>query len=236
MAKNPSLQLGIDGTDPSNVALGDQRANAVRSALIQAGVPSYKIQTGALGIRSSDARGGSRCCSARISAAAINHPSRHSIMPWVIGESPSRSTRGGDSPGRCAPRSSSTEPTDAGYRQAHSSEPFAFGQDSSHEDRAYRKRREDQGVHYAETQFILVVGCNHGCPDSPAGLFLVESDTGKQWAVMARWFGLCNGVLRIPKTIQFPLANHKPQLCRGTFRRHGSGNHLSGELGLDYFV
>ena len=46
------------------------------------------------------------------------------------------------------------------------------------------------------------------------GLFLVESDTGKQWAVMARWFGLCNGVLRIPKTIQFPLANHKPQLCR----------------------
>jgi hypothetical protein len=49
MAKNPSLQLGIDGTDPGNVALGDQRADAVRGALIQAGVPSYKIQTGAFG-------------------------------------------------------------------------------------------------------------------------------------------------------------------------------------------
>jgi len=45
------------------------------------------------------------------------------------------------------------------------------------------------------------------------GLFLVESDTGKQWAVMAMWFGLCNW-LRIPKTVRFLLANHKPQPCR----------------------
>jgi flagellar motor protein MotB len=49
MAKNPSLQVGIDATDPDNQALGNQRAGAVRDALIQAGVPGYKIQTGAFG-------------------------------------------------------------------------------------------------------------------------------------------------------------------------------------------
>jgi hypothetical protein len=30
-------------------------------------------------------------------------------------------------------------------------------------------------------------------------LFLVESDIGKQWAVVAVWFGLCNWFLRSPK-------------------------------------
>jgi outer membrane protein OmpA-like peptidoglycan-associated protein len=49
MAKNPSLQLGIDATDPGNQTLGNRRADAVRDALVQAGVPSYKIQTGAFG-------------------------------------------------------------------------------------------------------------------------------------------------------------------------------------------
>jgi len=49
MAKNPSLQIGIDATDPGNQALGNRRADAVRDALVQAGVPSYKIQTGAFG-------------------------------------------------------------------------------------------------------------------------------------------------------------------------------------------
>jgi outer membrane protein OmpA-like peptidoglycan-associated protein len=50
MAKNPSLQIGIDATDPGNQALlGNRRADAVRGALVQAGVPSYKIQTGAFG-------------------------------------------------------------------------------------------------------------------------------------------------------------------------------------------
>lgn len=49
MAKNPSLQIGIDGTDPSNQDLGDRRAGAVRDALIQAGVSADRIQTGAFG-------------------------------------------------------------------------------------------------------------------------------------------------------------------------------------------
>jgi outer membrane protein OmpA-like peptidoglycan-associated protein len=42
MAQNPSLQLDIDG--PSNA-----RAASVRDALVQAGVPAYKIQMGAVG-------------------------------------------------------------------------------------------------------------------------------------------------------------------------------------------
>ncbi len=49
MASNPSLQIGIDGTDPSNQGLGDRRASSVRSALIQAGVGPSRIQTGAFG-------------------------------------------------------------------------------------------------------------------------------------------------------------------------------------------
>ena len=55
MNQNPSLQVGIDGsmdprgTDPRNQDLSDRRVEAVRSALIQAGVPAHKIQTGAFG-------------------------------------------------------------------------------------------------------------------------------------------------------------------------------------------
>ncbi len=55
MNQNPSLQVGIDGsmdprgTDPRNQDLSDHRVDAVRTALIQAGVPAYKIQTGAFG-------------------------------------------------------------------------------------------------------------------------------------------------------------------------------------------
>ena len=55
MNQNPSLRVGIDGsmdprgTDPRNQDLSDRRVDAVRSALIQAGVPAYKIQTGAFG-------------------------------------------------------------------------------------------------------------------------------------------------------------------------------------------
>jgi outer membrane protein OmpA-like peptidoglycan-associated protein len=52
MQQNPSLQLGIDGSadsrgDVSN--LSQRRVNAVRAALIQAGVPAGKIQAGAFG-------------------------------------------------------------------------------------------------------------------------------------------------------------------------------------------
>jgi hypothetical protein len=55
MKQNPSLQIGIDGSmdprgnDPRDQALSDRRVGAVRDALIQAGVPASKIQTGAFG-------------------------------------------------------------------------------------------------------------------------------------------------------------------------------------------
>ncbi len=55
MKENPSLQLGIDGSmdprgsDPRDQNLSDRRVGAVRDALIQAGVPAFKIQTGAFG-------------------------------------------------------------------------------------------------------------------------------------------------------------------------------------------
>ena len=47
MAQNPSLQLGIDGAGNQN--LSEPRADSVRSALINAGVPASKIQVGAFG-------------------------------------------------------------------------------------------------------------------------------------------------------------------------------------------
>ncbi len=55
MKQNPSLQIGIDGSmdprgsDPRDQNLSDRRVSAVRDALIQAGVPASKIQTGAFG-------------------------------------------------------------------------------------------------------------------------------------------------------------------------------------------
>ncbi|MDX2223327.1 MAG: OmpA family protein [Rhodospirillaceae bacterium] len=57
MSQNPSLNLGIDGsmdpsgTDPRNRKLADQRVLAVRDALIDAGVPEWRIQIGAFGDR-----------------------------------------------------------------------------------------------------------------------------------------------------------------------------------------
>ena len=52
MQQNPSLQVGIDGSadSRSNVSnLSQRRVYAVRDALIQAGVPAGKIQSGAFG-------------------------------------------------------------------------------------------------------------------------------------------------------------------------------------------
>jgi outer membrane protein OmpA-like peptidoglycan-associated protein len=55
MSHNPSLELGIDGSinsasaEGTNQDLNSQRISAVRDALIQAGVPADKIQTGAFG-------------------------------------------------------------------------------------------------------------------------------------------------------------------------------------------
>jgi hypothetical protein len=42
MNQNPSFRAGIDGSNP-------QRVNNVRDALITAGVPASKIQTGSFG-------------------------------------------------------------------------------------------------------------------------------------------------------------------------------------------
>ena len=55
MKQNPSVQVGIDGyadprgTDPYNQALSERRVNAIRDALVKAGVASDKIKTGAFG-------------------------------------------------------------------------------------------------------------------------------------------------------------------------------------------
>ncbi len=40
-------------------------------------------------------------------------------------------------------------------------------------------------------------------------LFLVQSDTGKQWAVLAMWFGLCDWFMRGPKARLVPA--HQPE-------------------------
>jgi peptidoglycan-associated lipoprotein len=53
--KNPSAKVGIDGyadprgTDAYNLALSERRVSAIQAALVQAGVPTSKIQTGAFG-------------------------------------------------------------------------------------------------------------------------------------------------------------------------------------------
>jgi len=55
MKQNPSVQVGIDGyadrrgTDQHNQALSQRRVNAIRDALVKAGVASDKIKTGAFG-------------------------------------------------------------------------------------------------------------------------------------------------------------------------------------------
>jgi outer membrane protein OmpA-like peptidoglycan-associated protein len=52
MRQNPSLRLGIDGSTNSRISdqtLNERRVGAVRDALILAGTPAYKIETGAFG-------------------------------------------------------------------------------------------------------------------------------------------------------------------------------------------
>jgi outer membrane protein OmpA-like peptidoglycan-associated protein len=55
MKQNPSVQVGIDGyadprgTDPYNQRLSERRVNAIRDALVKAGVSGDKIKTGAFG-------------------------------------------------------------------------------------------------------------------------------------------------------------------------------------------
>lgn len=50
LKKNPSLHVGLDGgADPGNPNLGTRRLEALRDALIQAGVPADRIKFGAFG-------------------------------------------------------------------------------------------------------------------------------------------------------------------------------------------
>lgn len=51
MKRNPSLQVGIDGSaqGTQDQGLSERRTNAVRNALIAEGVPAHRIQTGAFG-------------------------------------------------------------------------------------------------------------------------------------------------------------------------------------------
>lgn len=55
MNQNPSLEIGIDGsmdlrgTDPRDQDLADRRVKAIRDALVEAGVPTNRIKTGAFG-------------------------------------------------------------------------------------------------------------------------------------------------------------------------------------------
>lgn len=55
LKQNPSAQVAIDGyadprgTDAYNQALSQRRVNTIRDALVKAGVPGDKIQTGAFG-------------------------------------------------------------------------------------------------------------------------------------------------------------------------------------------
>jgi outer membrane protein OmpA-like peptidoglycan-associated protein len=57
LKQNPSLKVGLDGSmdprgsDPHNQALNDRRVNAIRDALIGAGVAKTKIQEGEFGDR-----------------------------------------------------------------------------------------------------------------------------------------------------------------------------------------
>lgn len=46
---NPSLQIGIDASGVSDKNLGNDRANALRTAFINAGVPANRIKMGAFG-------------------------------------------------------------------------------------------------------------------------------------------------------------------------------------------
>ena len=55
MSQNPSVRLGIDGytdsrgTGQYNLPLSQRRVTTVRDALVQAGVPTDRIETGTFG-------------------------------------------------------------------------------------------------------------------------------------------------------------------------------------------
>lgn len=47
LARNPALHVGIDGSDTRDAALGARRVASVRDALVKAGVPAARIESGA---------------------------------------------------------------------------------------------------------------------------------------------------------------------------------------------
>lgn len=50
LRQNPSIHVGLDGYwDPNNQTLSNRRIGTVRDALVQAGTPAYRIETGAFG-------------------------------------------------------------------------------------------------------------------------------------------------------------------------------------------
>jgi len=51
MQQNPSMIVGIDGSSPrgSDQNLDGRRVSNVRKALVEAGVPAFRIETGAFG-------------------------------------------------------------------------------------------------------------------------------------------------------------------------------------------
>jgi outer membrane protein OmpA-like peptidoglycan-associated protein len=50
LRQNPSQQVGIDGQyNVNDTALGNRRVDAVRNALMNAGIPASRIETGAFG-------------------------------------------------------------------------------------------------------------------------------------------------------------------------------------------
>ena len=70
--QNPSVRLGIDGstdllrgTNQYNAALSQRRVGNVRDALIQAGVPADRIETGGFGARRIDCNNSTEQCSQR---------------------------------------------------------------------------------------------------------------------------------------------------------------------------
>ena len=68
MQQNPTFTVGIDGyadprgTNPYNQALSERRVNAIRDALVQAGVPADKIVTGAFGDNRLNCRAETEAC------------------------------------------------------------------------------------------------------------------------------------------------------------------------------
>lgn len=68
MKENPSVVVGIDGyadprgTDPYNLRLSQRRVDVIRDALIKAGVPNYKIQTGAFGSERRNCKAATEAC------------------------------------------------------------------------------------------------------------------------------------------------------------------------------